>query len=164
MSGVDIAGLVEELVRAVSLRCHSHPGEERRSATERAAAAKQALLEALLAQAADLAEANRWGEILEAEQNAIAAALPGVRFMDPPDGGSPSLAEQVKRMRDALDAAEALAALKASEEARDATTKLADRYGVALMMIRAGCSNPQRFAGNILDDVKPIDIDLEDLT
>lgn len=59
---------------------------------------------------------------------------------------------------------EALAALKASEEARDAATKLADRYGVALMMIRAGCSNPQRFAGNILDDVKPIDIDLEDLT
>ena len=43
---------------------------------------------------------------------------------------------------DALD--EALAALKASEEARDAATKLADRYGVALMMIRAGCSNPQR--------------------
>lgn len=58
---------------------------------------------------------------------------------------------------------EALAALKASEERGDAATKLADRYGVALMMIRAGCSDPKRFAGNILDDVKPVDIDLEDL-
>lgn len=119
MSGVDIAGLVEEL-------------RERWEATDAPVAkkinrllrlAKQAA-DALLAQAAELAEANRWGEILEAEQNAIAAKLPGVRFMDPPDGGSPSLAEQVKRMREALDAAErerdeALAALKASEEALD---------------------------------------------
>lgn len=44
---------------------------------------------------------------------AISNALPGVRYMDPPDGGSPSLAEQLRRMatdaerylwlRDALD-------------------------------------------------------------
>lgn len=29
---------------------------------------------------------------------AISNALPGVRYMDPPDGGSPSLAEQLRRM------------------------------------------------------------------
>lgn len=40
--------------------------------------------------------------------------------------------------------------------------KRADHYGVALMMIRAGCSDPARFAGNILDDKQPIDIDIED--
>lgn len=31
-------------------------------------------------------------------QAAILNALPGVRYMDPPDGGSPSLAEQLRRM------------------------------------------------------------------
>jgi len=36
----------------------------------------------------------------------IVAALPGVRFMDLPDGGAPTLAEQVKRMSEALTAAE----------------------------------------------------------
>ena len=54
--------------------------------------------------------------------------------------------------------------LSEAREEIERLRKLSDRYGVALMMIRAGCSNPQRFAGNILDDVKPIDIDLEDLT
>jgi hypothetical protein len=42
-----------------------------------------------------------------AELDAISAAIGSVRFMDPPDGGDVSLAEQVRRMA---------AALKASEE------------------------------------------------
>lgn len=42
-----------------------------------------------------------------AETTAISAAIGSVRFMDPPDGGDVSLAEQVARMRSALEAAEA---------------------------------------------------------
>lgn len=41
------------------------------------------------------------------EMSAISAAIGSVRFMDPPDGGDVSLAEQVARMRSALEAAEA---------------------------------------------------------
>lgn len=40
--------------------------------------------------------------------------------------------------------------------------KLSDRYGVALMMIRAGCSDPARFAGNILDDRQPVNVELDE--
>jgi len=50
-----------------------------------------------------LADAERRNAMLEGE---IAAALPGVRFMDLPDGGSPTLDEQVKRMSEALATAE----------------------------------------------------------
>ena len=42
----------------------------------------------------------------EAEVVAVPAAIPGVRFMDPPDGGDPKPHEQVQRMADALKAAE----------------------------------------------------------
>jgi hypothetical protein len=35
---------------------------------------------------------------LQAELNEIMAAIPGTTYMDPPDGGAPSLAEQVRRM------------------------------------------------------------------
>lgn len=52
--------------------------------------------------------------------------------------------------------------LTAAEGRIKALEKRADHYGVALMMIRAGCSDPARFAGNILDDKQPIDIDIED--
>lgn len=41
------------------------------------------------------------------ELSEIAAAIGSVRFMDPPDGGSVTLAEQVTRMREALANAEA---------------------------------------------------------
>ena len=41
-----------------------------------------------------------------AELSAIAAAIGSVRWMDPPDGGDVSLAEQVRRMRADLEAAE----------------------------------------------------------
>lgn len=40
---------------------------------------------------------------LRAELDEIAAALPGTAYMDPPDGGATSIAEQVRRM--AKDAA-----------------------------------------------------------
>ncbi|TGP34051.1 MULTISPECIES: hypothetical protein [unclassified Mesorhizobium] len=43
----------------------------------------------------------------EGETGAISAAISSVRFMDPPDGGDVSLSEQVSRMREALDSAEA---------------------------------------------------------
>lgn len=46
----------------------------------------------------------------ENELNAISAAIGSPRFMDPPDGGDVPLAEQVRRMRNALELAEANAA------------------------------------------------------
>lgn len=45
---------------------------------------------------------------LRAELDGVASAIGSVRWMDPPDGGSVSIAEQVRRMRDDLDAAERL--------------------------------------------------------
>lgn len=42
-------------------------------------------------------------EIAEAELHEIASVLPGVAYMDPPDGGSPSIPEQFRRMRADLD-------------------------------------------------------------
>ena len=44
---------------------------------------------------------------LDGELDAVSAAIGTVRFMDPPDGGDVSLAEQVRRMKAALDEAEA---------------------------------------------------------
>lgn len=139
MSGVDIAGLVEKIrQRSLARRCIGKQTEKSRYD----AGLDEEAADALLAQAAELSAKDGWVTHWQTKCQATRA-----------------LEIEATRQRD-----EALAALKASEEARDAATKLADRYGVALMMIRAGCSNPQRFAGNILDDVKPIDIDLEDLT
>lgn len=46
-------------------------------------------------------------ERAEAELNAVSAAIGSPRFMDPPDGGDVSLAEQVRRMRNALEMTEA---------------------------------------------------------
>ena len=40
---------------------------------------------------------------------AVSSAIGGPEFMDPPDGGDVSLSEQVRRMREALNAARALA-------------------------------------------------------
>lgn len=47
-------------------------------------------------------------ELVEARKqlDAISAAIGSTRFMDPPDGGDVSLAEQVRRMREALGEAE----------------------------------------------------------
>ena len=63
-------------------------------------------LSALTAQAAARVAAERerdeaWGDLSKA-----AGAIGSVRFMDPPDGGDVTLAEQVARMREALEAAE----------------------------------------------------------
>lgn len=56
-----------------------------------------------------------------AELDAVSAAIGSPRFMDPPDGGSVSLAEQVKRMRGTLEASERLlgSALSTMLEQRD---------------------------------------------
>lgn len=43
---------------------------------------------------------------LRKELDEVANAIGSVRWMDPPDGGSVSLSEQVRRMREDLDAAE----------------------------------------------------------
>ncbi|BCH33166.1 hypothetical protein MesoLjLc_50960 [Mesorhizobium sp. L-8-10] len=61
---------------------------------------------------AESALSARLAEV-EREREAIAGAIGTARFMDPPDGGDVSLAEQVARMRAALDIAEA--ALSARE-------------------------------------------------
>lgn len=45
---------------------------------------------------------------LQKELDEVASAIGSVRWMDPPDGGSVSLGEQVRRMREDLDAAERL--------------------------------------------------------
>lgn len=52
--------------------------------------------------------------------------------------------------------------LSEAREEIERLKKLSDRYGVALMMIRAGCSDPARFAGNILDDRQPINVELDE--
>ena len=64
-------------------------------------------LSTLTAQAAALVAAEKerdeaWGDLSK-----VAGAIGSVRFMDPPDGGDVTLAEQVARMREALEAAEA---------------------------------------------------------
>lgn len=71
------------------------------------AKAIKAALSTLTAQAAALVAAERerdeaWGDLSK-----VAGAIGSVRFMDPPDGGDVTLAEQVARMREALEAAEA---------------------------------------------------------
>ena len=56
----------------------------------------------------------------EAQLSEISAAIGSVRFMDPPDGGSVTLAEQVRRMRSALEKAEStLSTTSARAEAQD---------------------------------------------
>ena len=52
--------------------------------------------------------------------------------------------------------------LSEAREEIERLKKLSDRYGVALMMIRAGCSDPARFAGNILDDRQPVNVELDE--
>jgi|GEM_PF-1835067 len=56
--------------------------------------------------AAERDAATERAEKAKAELTDISAAIGTVRFMDPPDGGDVSLAEQVRRMRAALDKAE----------------------------------------------------------
>lgn len=62
---------------------------------------------------------------LTAEQDAVSVAIGTNEFMDPPDGGNVSLAEQVRRMRDAL-----LACVEATEkriaELEDGVSVVAD--------------------------------------
>jgi hypothetical protein len=51
---------------------------------------------------------------LRAELDAVSAAIPSVEFMDPPDGGDTSLAEQVRRMAALIeDQSNELGALRA---------------------------------------------------
>lgn len=117
--------LVSDLVRAVSLRCHSHPGPERRAAIERAETAKEALLAALESTSRALSEKE--GEntrlraaLAQSDQPCAYCSLPkdewakcasGFPGCDRADDamGCPELGARL-----ALD--EALAALKASEE------------------------------------------------
>lgn len=49
-------------------------------------------------------------DALQAELNSIADTLPGVHYMDPPDGGAPTLVEQFKRMAKDAKRADALQA------------------------------------------------------
>lgn len=55
----------------------------------------------------------------EAEVKAVLAAIPGLRFMDPPDGGDPKPHEQVQRMADALKDAEAEVSRLTAEREKD---------------------------------------------
>lgn len=66
----------------------------------------------------------------EAQLSEISAAIGSPRFMDPPDGGSVTLAEQVRRMRVALEEAEARAPVSVGDGEAvawlDGLEKLAD--------------------------------------
>jgi len=149
MTGLNTAGLVAELVRAISLRCHSHPGEERRAATERADAAKQGLLAALTAQAAELAEARglakkmsdallkvrpfggselftRVGEEFYADPAYCGGEIDRLR------GANHELRMQAHLATRSRD--EALAALKAAEEATDERIDTAWADGARFVM------------------------------
>lgn len=55
----------------------------------------------------------------EGQLSEISAAIGSTRFMDPPDGGDVSLAEQVRRMRAALDQAEATPTPEGQTEGAD---------------------------------------------
>lgn len=91
-------------------------------------AALESTSRALSEKEGELAEANKWSERQGAELSELSAAIGPVRFMDPPDGGDVSLAEQVRRMA---------AALKASEERGRA---LMDAYKRASEILRGrGC-------------------------
>ncbi len=59
----------------------------------------ESFLEKMPARIDEIKEALSAEESLRRQIDAVAAALPGTDYMDPPDGGSPSLAEQVARMR-----------------------------------------------------------------
>lgn len=61
------------------------------------------LREELQSARAELAALRIRAEQAEAELQEIASVLPGVAYMDPPDGGSPSIPEQFRRMRADLD-------------------------------------------------------------
>jgi hypothetical protein len=63
--------------------------------------------------------------------------------------------EHVQRIREKLETAEGLgpfwkSILHSALNCIDAERKLSDSYGLALMMIREGCADPQKFAGEIL--------------
>jgi len=57
--------------------------------------------------AATIRELEATGNRTAYDLDQVSAAIGTVRFMDPPDGGSVTLAEQVAGMHDALNAAEA---------------------------------------------------------
>jgi len=86
-----------------------------RDAARRINAEMRGQLDALDPKDGEIADLQHKVSMLEAEEfklraqlDAIAAALPGARYMDPPDGGSVTLAEQVARMRADLANATAL--------------------------------------------------------
>jgi hypothetical protein len=87
---------------------------------------------------ADTAEAD-----LKELEEAVVWALPGTRFMDPPDGGSPTLGEQVGRMAEALAAAEQRIAelTKSFEKFRDVVRgceRLASKYSPCIDAVDEG--------------------------
>lgn len=67
---------------------------------------------------ASLRDAEGDMNVARYELDEVSVAIGTVRFMDPPDGGSVTLAEQVARMHEALNAAEAK--LKIATEALEA--------------------------------------------
>jgi len=71
--------------------------------------------DALLSEVTDLRVEAAGVDRLTRETDEVAAAIGGTDYMDPPDGGAPSLGEQVSRMRADRDA---LRARVAEESAR----------------------------------------------
>jgi len=55
----------------------------------------------------EVPEDRRQMALMEKELSEVSGAIGSVRWMDPPDGGDVSMAEQVRRMRADLEAAEA---------------------------------------------------------
>lgn len=99
---------------------------------------------------------------LRDELSAVSSAIGTVRFMDPPDGGDVTLAEQVARMHAALGAAEAnqrtlIAALRAKHQAQG-TYPGDEAFDAAdAQMLEPGMPIPEPPAAEAAQQWRPID-------
>ena len=89
---------------------------------------------------------------LRAERDAFAALLPGVYYMDPPDGGDVPLAEQMRRM--AADAAR-YRWIKRQEIAPVSATCYERDYTVSILFRR----RPPSLNGYIVEEHRGDDLD-----
>ncbi|MCO5092685.1 hypothetical protein [Bosea sp. (in: a-proteobacteria)] len=98
----------------------------------------RAAADALEAMGRELAEARRERDEAREHENMARATY------------DPMAAIIATRQRD-----EAMAALQEREERATSAIKLADGYGIVLVMIAAGCSDPRRFAKRMLAEYEP---------
>lgn len=96
--------------------------------------------------AARIAAETRADKAEGIEREAYTALGPDCRFMDPPDGGSPTLAEQIGNMRRQLEAAEAKLAAVEAERDKAREDALRDGWNACRRSIYAVCEDVDREA------------------